>query len=51
MSDYLAAEKQFSVRAEVDFDDVLPTGQKIAVLGGADIAVRRPDRAYVEYVG
>ena len=51
MSDYLAAEKQFSVRAEVDFDDVLPTGQKVQYSAVQDIAVRRPDRAYVEYVG
>jgi len=51
MSTYLAEEKQFTVRADIDFDDVLPTGQKIQYSAIEDIAVRRPNRVYVEYQG
>jgi hypothetical protein len=51
MSEYLGGEKQFTVHADVEFDDVLPTGQKVQYAAVQDIAVRRPNRAYIEYVG
>jgi hypothetical protein len=51
MSDYLAQARQFSYQAEIEFDRVLPSGQKIELGATQDAAVRRPDRAYVEYDG
>jgi hypothetical protein len=51
MSAYLAESKQFSFRAYIDFDEMLPSGQKVQFSAVEDVAVRRPDRAYVEYQG
>src|SRR5262245_43413744 len=48
-SDHLRGAKHFTVRADIQFDDVLPTGQKIQYAAVERIAVRRPDRAYVEF--
>jgi hypothetical protein len=51
MSDYLQAQKQFAVHADIEFDDVLPTGQKVQYAAAEDVVVRRPDRVYIEYEG
>lgn len=51
MSEFLAAAKEFSYQAQIDYDEVLPTGQKIERGATQDVAVRRPDRAYVEFEG
>jgi len=51
MSDYLSGAESFTVRAKINFDDVLPSGQKIQLGAVQDIAVRRPDRVYTEYDG
>jgi hypothetical protein len=51
MSDFLAEAKQLSYRAEIEFDHVLPTGQKIELGATQDVAVSRPNRVFVEYVG
>lgn len=51
MGDYLAEGREFSVRADILFDDVLPTGQKLQRGAHEDVAVRRPNRLYVEYAG
>ena len=51
MSTYLADAKQFSFRAAIDYDEVLPTGQKVQFAAIEDVAVQRPNRAYVEYQG
>lgn len=51
MGEQLASARQFSYRAAIEFDDVLPTGQKIQYAAVQDVALRRPDRAYVEYEG
>ena len=34
--------------AEITFDDILPSGQKIQYSASKDVAVRRPDRVYAE---
>jgi hypothetical protein len=47
----LAAAKQYSFRADIVWDEVLPTAQKIQLAAIQDVAVRRPNRAYVEYAG
>jgi len=43
MSDYLKAAKSYSFHAEVAYDDVLPSGQKIAFAASADLSLRRPN--------
>jgi hypothetical protein len=48
MGDYLKTAKQFSFHAEITFDDMLPSGQKIQYSASNDIAVHRPDRVYAE---
>ena len=49
--DYLKAAQQLSFHADITFDDLLPTGQKIQLAADYDVAVRRPDRVYTEYWG
>ncbi len=51
MGDYLAEATQFSFRADINYDEVLPTGQKVQFAAIEDVAVQRPGRAYVEYRG
>jgi hypothetical protein len=51
MGKTLSAAKQFSFHADIVYDDMLPTAQKIQLSAVEDVAVRRPDRAYVEYEG
>jgi hypothetical protein len=51
MGEYLGGAKQLSFRARIEYEDVLPTGQKIERGAIQDVALRRPDRAYVEYQG
>jgi hypothetical protein len=48
MGDYLKTAKQLSFRAEITFDDMLPSGQKIQYAASNEIAVHRPDRVYAE---
>jgi hypothetical protein len=51
MSDYLKAARQFSFRAEITYDDLLPSGQKLQLGSSEDVLVRRPDRVYAEFQG
>ena len=44
--DYLKSADKFSVHAEIDFDDVLPSGRKVEYSRGGDVIVDRPDRFY-----
>jgi hypothetical protein len=41
--------KAMRFHAEITFDDVLPSGQKIQYAGAMEAFVRRPDRLYVAY--
>ena len=50
-TDYLKAAQQLSFHAAINFDDLLPTGQKIQLAADYEVAVRRPDRVYTEYWG
>ena len=43
MSEYLKASKSFSFHADIQYDDVLPSGQKIAFSAQSDISLRRPN--------
>jgi hypothetical protein len=51
MGDYLKAAPQLSFHAEITYDDLLPTGQKLQLGATYQAAVRRPDRVFTEYVG
>ena len=51
MGDHLKAVKEFSFHAEITFDDVQASGQKIQSAATNDISVRRPDRIYANYKG
>ena len=51
MSEYLSKAGEFTFRAEVAYDSVLSTGQKILHGGSTHVTVRRPDRLHVEYRG
>jgi hypothetical protein len=51
MSDYLMAAKQFSFHAEIAYDDLLPSGQKLQLGASHAVLVRRPDRAYAQFHG
>jgi hypothetical protein len=51
MSDYLMASKQLSFHAEIAYDDLLPSGQKLQLGASHDVLVRRPDRTYAEFQG
>ena len=48
MGDYLKSSKQFSFHANITFDDLTPSGQKIQYSTSSDIAVHRPNRVYAE---
>jgi hypothetical protein len=51
MSDYLAAAREFSFRADVAYDSVSVDGQKIQYGAVVQLSVRRPDRLHVLYDG
>lgn len=51
MSSYLGSAEQFTFRADVTFDHVLPTGQKLQFTATEDVALRRPNGLYVEWRG
>ena len=50
-SEYLRGTKQFIVKADVSYDEVLPTGQKLQFGERLACYVRRPDRLRAETVG
>src|SRR4029453_7862567 len=51
MGAYLRDAPQFSLCADITYDDVLASGQKVQYAALQDVAVRRPDRVYGEYEG
>ncbi len=51
MSDYLQAADQFTFQADVSYDAVLVSGQKIQYGGTGEISVHRPDHLRVEHRG
>jgi len=50
-SEYLQAAGEFTFRAEIAYDEVISTGEKIQYGGTVDVAVRRPDRLRVRMDG
>lgn len=49
MGAYLASADQFTLRADVTFDHVLPTGQKLQFGAREALGVQRPNRVYVDW--
>jgi hypothetical protein len=51
MGTYIGSAEQFTFRAAITFDHVLPSGQKIQFTANESVALQRPDRLYVEWTG
>jgi hypothetical protein len=49
MSEELKNAGTFRFHAEINFDDVLVSGQKLQYAGATDVTVRRPNGIYVDY--
>jgi len=45
----LKRAETFRFHAEINFDDVLSSGQKVQYAGAADVTVRRPTGVYIDY--
>jgi hypothetical protein len=50
-SAYLASADQFTFHADITFDHVLPSGEKLQFSASEDAALLRPGRLYVEWSG
>ncbi|QAT84585.1 hypothetical protein EJ065_3016 [Corallococcus coralloides] len=51
MSDFLAEQREFSVRTEGTLDQVLDSGQKIQLQRAGDVRLQRPNRLRVDRAG
>ena len=51
MGEYLKSANEFSFHAEISYDAMLSTGEKVQYGGTSDVSVRRPDRLFVDADG
>src|SRR5215813_3047247 len=51
MSAYIGSANEFTFHADVTFDHVLPSGQKLQFSSAEDVVLQRPGRLYVEWTG
>ena len=51
MGAYIGSAEQFTFHADITFDHVLPSGQKLQYSATEDVALQRPGRLYVEWSG
>lgn len=51
MGEYVGSAEQFTFHADITFDHVLPSGQKLQYTASEDVALQRPNRLYVEWSG
>ncbi len=51
MGEYLRTAREFTFHADISYDEVLETGQKVQYGGRSDVAVRRPDRLHAVHRG
>ena len=51
MGAYIGSAEQFTFHADITFDHVLPSGQKLQFSATEDVALQRPGRLYVEWSG
>ena len=47
MGAYIGSAEQFTFHADITFDHVLPSGQKLQFTASEDVALQRPGRLYV----
>jgi hypothetical protein len=51
MAAYIGSAEQFTFSADITFDHVLPTGQKLQFSAVENIALQRPNGLYIEWSG
>ncbi|NOK17255.1 DUF2092 domain-containing protein [Corallococcus carmarthensis] len=51
MSDFLSAQREFTVRTEGTLDEVLGSGQKVQMQRSGDVRLQRPNRLRVDRTG
>jgi hypothetical protein len=51
MAAYIGSAEQFTFHAEIAFDHVLPSGQKLQFAAAEDVALKRPGRLRVDWSG
>src|SRR6185437_7172491 len=51
MSAYIGSANEFTFHADIAFDHVLPSGQKLQYMASEDVALQRPGHLYVEWTG
>ncbi|HET6608065.1 MAG TPA: DUF2092 domain-containing protein [Rhodopila sp.] len=51
MSSYLGSANEFTFQADITFDHVLPSGQRLQYMAGEEVALQRPGHLYVEWTG
>ena len=51
MGEYVGSAEQFTFHADITFDHVLPSGQKLQYSASEDVALQRPGRLYIEWSG
>jgi hypothetical protein len=51
MAEYIGSAQQFTFHADITFDHVLPSGQKLQFSAVEEVALQRPGRLYVEWAG
>lgn len=51
MGAYLGSAEQLTFHADIVFDHVLPSGQKLQYSASEDVALQRPGRLYIEWGG
>ena len=51
MGAYIGSAEQFTFHADVSFDHVLPSGQKVQFAAAEEVVLQRPGRLYVEWNG
>ncbi len=51
MGAYIGSAGQFTFHADITFDHILPSGQKLQFSAAEDVALQRPKRLYVEWSG
>src|SRR5262245_243178 len=51
MGAYVGSAEQFTFRADITFDHVLPSGQKLQFAAVENVALQRPNGLYIEWSG
>jgi len=49
MSAYIGSAQEFTFHADISFDHVLPSGQKLQISAAGEVALKRPGHFYVEW--